>query len=338
LAYSLIYLIIVSQKSEDLILLSWNFFDLYAVNYSFSYLTHPIMSLEKDAFYQESGHITPSRLALGVGVIIASAIILAYAYGLIIYFSPLVYINAIICAGFGFALGYIANIAGRLAHLRSLAWRIGFGVLAGLLGYLFHWCAYIPALMEEGGAGPLAFIENLSMIFRPAELFGFVSLINSVGAWEIFGLSNAGAFGVIVWLIEMGIIIVIPILMTSGAKIHPYSETQGRFYDKHDVEDSYSGSVSSPASFAQAVVKEGFAPFEQLTPPDPRVQYKFSLYYLNGENRHYLDVNRVVHSVNNDGKAKTTITTVIDNLGIDTATAQRIRTDLKAKKSNLSIF
>ncbi|MEM9834885.1 MAG: hypothetical protein AAF828_00200 [Bacteroidota bacterium] len=289
-------------------------------------------------YYQESGNITPSRLLLGIAFIIAISIILAYVYGLIMYYSPLVYINAIICGAFGFILGLAANFAGRLAHLRSLSWRIGFGVAAGILGYLFHWSAYLPAVFNEGGVGPDIYLANAAMWTNPVNAFSSIQLLNTFGVWEIFGIANSGAFGAVVWLIEAAIIIGVPTYLAWGAKVHPYSESQGKYYDKYDVPDGYVGSIASPVSFIQAVQEDGFAPFEALEPPKPRLQYTFSVYFLEGENHHYLDVNRVTVVTGDDGKVNTETNLVIDNLTLTTETAKRVISELKAKKSALSMF
>jgi hypothetical protein len=150
------------------------------------------MTTKNHPYYVESGNINPGRLALGLLFIAGVSFVLAYIYSLIMYYSPLVYINGLVCAGFGLFLGLMANTAGRIAHVRSLWWRIGFGLVAGVLGYVLHWVAYIPLVLSDGIANPVFYVQNLSMLGYPGETVSMIELINSVGIWEIFGVSNSG--------------------------------------------------------------------------------------------------------------------------------------------------
>ncbi|MEM7572603.1 MAG: hypothetical protein AAF433_06875 [Bacteroidota bacterium] len=280
------------------------------------------------AYYEESGSITPARLSLGLLLIVTIAIVFGYIYALIMYFSPLVYINALVCIGMGLLLGFTANFAGRVAHLRSTAWRIGFAAFAGLLAYLCHWCAYLPMVFNDG-LSPAAYLSTLSGLFNPGGLWVGAKFLNTLGVWEIASMPNTGFFGQLIWLVEAVIIIGLPVYFAWRAKVHPYSEQQQRFYQQYLVPVPYF--IPSPSLFVKAIQEEGFAAFSQLEEPRANLFHLINLYYLQGENRHYLDVTKV--SISNSGKEqKTTETVVVDNLAIDTTTAKQIINELGAKQ------
>ena len=160
-------------------------------------------------------------------------------------------------------------------------------------------------------------------------------LLNVMGVWEIRSIPNTGFFGQVVWLAEALIIIGIPVYFAWKAKVHPYSEKQGRYYSLYAVPAPYT--IPSPALFVQAIQEKGFGAFELLEEPRAQLFHMINLYYLEGENRHYLDVTKV--SVSRTGKEqKTTQTVVIDNLAIDTSTAKQMMSELGAQlQSELSL-
>jgi len=266
------------------------------------------------------------RLPFGLLSSVIVAVVLAYLYGLLMYFSPIVYLNVLICIGFGLALGFSAGFAAHLAHARSGRWRVGFAGLIALLAFLFHWCGYITIVLNDGQLGPIAYLNSLGMIFYPQDLFATVRLLNTLGVWEIAGIPNSGTFGWIIWLVEMIIILAVPIYVALNLRIQPYSELLGRFYKGYTLKEGFGGPVGSPTTFAQAVQERGFQPFTELEAPRPNLYYTFKLYFLEGENKHYLDINRV--TISSTGSGKTSDRVVVNQLQINKSTALRIKGEL----------
>lgn len=294
------------------------------------------MNTSTQPYYVESGNITPGRLALGVGVIVLASLILAYVYSLIIYHSPSVYLNAVVCICFGALLGLASNAAGRVAHVRSLAWRVIFGILAALLGYIFHWVAYLPLVLSDGMINPLFYLRNLAMLSHPEQSIDMIKLINLVGIWEIFGISNSGATGGIIWLVEAAIIVVLGIFSAYSAKVHPYSEAQSTFYKKYNFTGNFN--IGSAALLTKAILDSGFAAFENLEPAGDRIWFTFHLYFLEGEKKQYLDVYKTDTVPDDNGKEEQETNLVIDNLALETEVARQLKDNYPNFQDKLSLF
>ncbi len=277
--------------------------------------------------YTPTNAVSPARLLLGFIGVVVGALILAYIYALIIYWSPIVYLNLIVCGVFGFALLLMSNAIADFAHVRARKWRVLLALTAGILGWYFHWCAYIPSVFNEGIA---SVGEYFGFILSPGSVFAGLELFNELGVWSIGSMSNTGTFGKVVWGIEALLIIGIPLLLSGASKVVPYSETYRKFYPKYVVPHVYHALVP-PVELAQTLLDEGVGAFAKLlTEPQGNKVTRFELYQLEGETTHYLDIVETTVTQDSDGKEKTSDRVVVDNLALSTERANAIRHELGA--------
>lgn len=141
-----------------------------------------------------------------IGVIFFAIIalpILGFVYAYTIWYIPFIYINFILAATFGYALGYVNSKFG-------LLW----GSIASVMALYFHWCIWVDLVVNASDKfGPVVVSKTDSLhlillVLNPSILLKLISEINSQGIWEIFSLRVSGFMLAIVWLIETLIILI----------------------------------------------------------------------------------------------------------------------------------
>lgn len=97
----------------------------------------------KNLFYQESGNISLSGLIISYIFYFFIALILGYAYSVIIVLNPIAELSVLITLGFSLILGVIARIVVRFTHNRNKRKRIIQAVVFGILVNCFQWILYV---------------------------------------------------------------------------------------------------------------------------------------------------------------------------------------------------
>jgi hypothetical protein len=148
-------------------------------------------------FYKHSGAVSVGGLlggaVLGMGA--AAGLSALYAYG--IKWIPFIYINALLTAGFGLAIGCAVYFAARLGKVRNTAAVAAVGLLCGLVGVYYAW-----AFDRVARAG-----HDFTM--DPVAIWDYVQVFNANGDWAIGRNAKEPVTGIFLWLVwavEAGVI------------------------------------------------------------------------------------------------------------------------------------
>ena len=158
-------------------------------------------------YYKHSGRfsVTGALYAVVVGSVVACLCAFVYAY--IIVYCPIVYLNALIAAGFGALIGYLCSTMLQKKNVRSSVVAVAISLLVTTIGYYFSWAAWVWALARRSdNAVPFAGLVGLTI--SPSLLWETIRAINVEGVWSI-GRSSTAVTGWAlwaVWVAELGLI------------------------------------------------------------------------------------------------------------------------------------
>jgi len=190
---------------------------------------------DSNLFYQESGQINILGLTLSFLICIPIALILGYAYSVVIMFIPLIYFNFLITVGLGLALGLIVRLIVRLTKNRNKKSKLILAFTLGLLTYYFQWTVFMLHAYDGEIPGFTYYLANLHWLINPMNLIDFIVKVNGVGFWSIIGAPVTGLALSLVWIIEAFFIISGPIVAIFKTKVYPYSELQNKWYPKYTL-------------------------------------------------------------------------------------------------------
>lgn len=120
-----------------------------------------------------------------------------YTYG--ITYIPLVYINFLLTAGYGLALGLAVGSAAKAGKLRNNFVLTSLVFIFGLLGIYVAW-----------GVAPLARVGTEVGLngFHPLLMLGYMQLLYENGSWGMGdGEPVKGVFLAAIWLLEAAVIL-----------------------------------------------------------------------------------------------------------------------------------
>lgn len=184
------------------------------------------MSVER---YQHSGGIG----ALGIPLMIllggASAFVLGVIYTFALAWIPIVYVNFLLTAGFGAAIGLIVGACGKAGNVRNPMVIGIFGLLNAVLGLYVAWAFDCRARFEgQVCSGPL---------FLPPDLMAYIAQFYQQGFWGL-GRGNvmvSGIFLGLIWLAEAGVILGLGWLLAhSFVASLPFCELCNRWTDQQE--------------------------------------------------------------------------------------------------------
>jgi hypothetical protein len=291
------------------------------------------MNSELPVYYQESNKINVSKLAIAYIFCFFVAIVLGYVYTMAIVVIPLVYVRGLIPVLVAVLLGFIVRFLGRMTHSRNLKSR--YLLIVGLVLFLtyFQWVAFILFFYNERMPSFNFYFTNLGMIFSPQDLLASVVEINAFGIWEVFGIVlNKGLLSLI-WISEVVIFLVIPILNIKHTRAYPYSEEQEKWYKKYTLEEEYKV-VGSIEQLITDLNKDALKTIQSLGYGTGSRYTKIHVFYMERSTYHYLDVEKVL--IDREGKDEHSL--LVEGLRIDNKTAKSLLDNLKHKQDRIVII
>lgn len=286
-------------------------------------------------FYQESNNFHPARMAISILVCLFIALVLGYAYSILIWIIPLIYLNFLATIGFGIVLGMVVKILIRLGHIRHFNIKILLAVMAGLFANYFQWTTFI--LYAGLGHIPSVgeYLANLGWIFSPSGFFAMLGEINRVGLWSMFGMQINGFVLTIIWLVEFLIILGLPVMAAMQATVFPYSEKLGKWYPKFTLSDDYEP-VSAVQKILEGLQSKPLETIQQLQPGSGWRYSKIHIYYLPEEEKQYLAIEKVY--IENRGAGKANHEIMVNNFSINKKSADLILNNFRNKKEKFDLF
>ncbi len=167
-------------------------------------------------FYRHSGVVPISGLIQTSFAGLGTAISLGAIYGYAAAWSPIIYLNLALTAGFGFVMGWLINRSARAGRIRNPLAPAAIGFVSSLAGLYFAWAGDMCArasLLQNG---------NIFMALDPRVMLHYMEWFYENGAWTIGkgGGNVSGLFLAAVWLTEAGVIVGI-------ATLYPLNEIGG---------------------------------------------------------------------------------------------------------------
>jgi hypothetical protein len=296
-------------------------------------------------FYEESGKWDLLALSIGLLVLLLATLIFGYAYSFIIYIVPFVHLNFLISLWFGFMIYYINRIIFRIAKVRNKIIRVVIVCISILFANFFQWVGFLGAVLMNGYPNIGEYLASVgNFLLRPFNMFALVGEINKVGVWSVGGIGTSGANGfpvngfilTVVWILELIIISLPSAWLLFKFVPQPFSERLDKWYDKYILRDNFRA-VSSASSFLENVSNLGVVGALKTLGIGEVTRYsKIYMYYLDGEAKQYLSVDKMY--VEKKGTGKTVTSPVVSNLAISSADANDIRSEFVAKKEKFDLF
>jgi hypothetical protein len=155
-------------------------------------------------FYKHSGQAPVSGLVNAFICGLVSAAILGVVYAYAVAFIPFIYLNFLITAFFGFAMGWVVFWIARKGHIRNKTLPVLIAFVCALVGLYVSWGANMMARIgwpEDNN--PLPF-------FDPTAILAYMQFGYDNGFWTLKGTEVKGIFVALVWLTEAGVVLGIP--------------------------------------------------------------------------------------------------------------------------------
>ncbi len=194
--------------------------------------------------YRPSGQMGVLTIPLVIVALIAS-FLTAYVYQLLLFWIPLIYVNFLLTAAFGFLVGLFGTLAIKFGHTRNILMGVAIAAIVGLGGltgkYYFQFQDDVTRstdyILEEENL-PEEKRAEIEQLLREEGFMAHIQFRVDEG-WSIGrggnGMPINGIFVYIIWLIEAGIVVGIAYLMTSTAAGEPYSETLNQWASEEET-------------------------------------------------------------------------------------------------------
>ena len=286
-------------------------------------------------YYQAS-----NKMPLGGVVLLllggtVAALALAFVYIYAIWYIPFVYINFLLCIGFGLMLGYGLARLVRAGKLRSPS---GVGLLAGAVGLVavyLEWGVYLTLLFgtEADGPGPNAdtttsFSPSVfaALLAQPSQMWEAIRQLNQTGSWSLKGATPSGIFLAAIWLLEALILIGGVYLVARAQAEEPFSEAANTWADEETL--AHPVGFAHDAASLRTQLESG--QFHALTPHiTTAAEEQFSLLKLHSvaddDSCRYLTLENVTKTLDKKGKPTQSTATVVQRLAISSATYHELK-------------
>lgn len=272
-------------------------------------------------YYRPSGRapLWGALLALIVAAISATA--LGAVYGYATAKIPFVYLNFVLTLGFGISLGFLVGLGTHLGKVRSTALSLFIAVCAALYSQYAQWAVWF---YVSGRSATLA--------IEPFQLWQRLVEVNGQGAWHLGSWRPLDLWLWIVWGLESATVVICAVLLpTLTTATTPFCERCRRWIDADEVW----GPFAPPDTHQQLVelLERGDldALLRLLHPHTHAQHYAFlQIEQCTKCNRvAYLSVTERTFEPDDDGRPEKADKAVIEHLGINGDTAQKIRATAK---------
>lgn len=183
--------------------------------------------MTQQTHYQHSGNAPVGGMLLTLIFGALAAVILGAIYGLLIYWIPFVYINALVTFGFGIVLGAAIGSLGKLGKLRNNNVITIIALLISVLAYYTHWVVWMKGF--SGG-----------YVLEPGILWQLILLIADQGAWSIFDWTPTGWAIWTIWGIEAVMIVGIGSFAAGTIIDVPFCETTNQWCTETSLPQQFS--------------------------------------------------------------------------------------------------
>jgi len=252
-------------------------------------------------FYKASENTNPSNLIIAIISGLAISIGLGYLYNLFSTFIPFIYFNVLMTIGLGMAIGLAARFISRVCKLNHKKSRLILVVVMALSTFLFQWIAYLSCHVNGSMIGFGKYLAHLPQFFVSGEYLNVLSELYNYGSWSIGSFVFNKFLLIAVWLVELCIITVLPIMSVLKMTEFPFSESKNQWYPKFTLTDQFE-SMSSKRYFLEEHHKDILRGIHNLKMGAGWRHGIVHIFYQEGENKQYLSFEKVF--VEGQGKGR----------------------------------
>ena len=259
-----------------------------------------------------STHYTHSGKAPLIGLLLTlvgglvAGVVLGAIYGFLIFWSPFVYINAFITLGFGFGLAMSVGTLAKIGKIRNAQILTVIALIVAVVAYYVHWSVWVGRMTD-------------APVTAPDQVWAFVSVVNALGPWSIFGWTPTGFALWAIWGIEALVIVGLGTVSAHGIIDLPFCEKTGQWTTEKILPGRFnltdSPSIDSPNSVLQALQPNA----------EPSAAYtEVSVATAEGSELRCVSLNSVVVEVDKDGKEEKTTQNIVNKMIFDRDSFERL--------------
>jgi hypothetical protein len=168
------------------------------------------------------------------GVVLGS--ILAAVYAFANYHNPIVYLNVLLCSGFGSLLGWFVAKDVRRFHIRGVFGAGAIALAVCAISTVVHWFFYVATVVVAWGtSSPYDVTEVARAVFllveAPSYCWELILLLNETGVWSLgrlgssrSGLEIKGLLLAAIWAAEALVLLWFSLAKPMRQAGMPYSE------------------------------------------------------------------------------------------------------------------
>jgi hypothetical protein len=268
----------------------------------------------RDLYYRYSGRMPMHAPLVIIAASCAMMAIVGAIYGILVRYSPIIYLNILGTVGAGMLAGYLVKKLGMKLQVRRFAVYPVAALVAGAVALYLSWISWITVLSDWQ-----------VVIIDPVSLYSLMLEIGEQGVWSLRHSKTPvnGAPLFIVWALEAGTLLIAPMVVAMGMRDEAYCETVGRWLDQSRELGPFEP-IADPKAFREEL-EQDIARVSDLKPlgKQPEHNDKFTTITLrhagDAQSTHLLEVTGITMKVEK-GKVNLKRSEVVRHLLIDRAT------------------
>lgn len=284
-------------------------------------------------FYQESDKTNIAGNVVSWTVIFLITLLVGYFYSIAISIVLVIYFNFVITVAFGLLLWVIIRILVRFTHNRNKRNQMILIIGAAIFANYFQWTSYVLYMSSYTVPSFSEYLAGIGWIFSPGNFFETVSIITEIGPWSVFGVPFKGVMLVGVWIIEAGIISIMPIILVSRSQPYPYSEIFSKWYPKFTLDTDFES--LGGVTLIPKLTQNPLAALQSLGKGSAYRSTKIHIYYLREEEKQYLTAEVVAIESQTGVKSGNK---VINNFQISRHDAELILENFRHKRTRFDLL
>ncbi|MGH7144337.1 MAG: hypothetical protein ACREJ2_09475 [Planctomycetota bacterium] len=224
--------------------------------------------------YRSDGGFDMTRLPLFLLGSCLGGAVLGTLYQLASYYSPLFgYITVVILGGYALLLGKLTSVLGKWAHNRNWWLHLGATVLTCLVSYYVAWIVFTACILESVRSAYPNLASLPFCLVLPWKI-GKLATALAASGYKTFGAMGSsssgqttisGAFVWLIWLVEAGVIFIVPPFRSHNYTADPYFTRSGSWGAKRTLGRTYS-SPTAPASASKMLLDDSFSWMNDMRP------------------------------------------------------------------------
>ncbi|PWS32134.1 hypothetical protein [Pedobacter paludis] len=274
-----------------------------------------------DLYYKPSGTVPIAGIITAVVISLITSIGLTIAYIALQWFIPFIYFNFFITFGLGFCIPLGVNLGLGIGKVRSPKTATILATICALFVFYAQWVLFISLMYNASGSmGGGTWVRSsfnldgfLYAFSHPEIIFKAILELNEVGTISIKHNIISGGFLWFIWVIEAVLIIFIPMLMASSGKAsQPFSEQNNKWMKKRDL-DGKIKFVENKGELERELSSGNFKILKEHLTEVGDAYATVSIHESPGDQKRYLTVTNISHTVNSKGETKKNDKVIIEH-------------------------